>query len=321
MTYNRALLLETCLKTLVSQKYPASNMEIIVVDDGSTDNTKNVAEYYCTKHTNVRYLFQKNKGIAAARNKGIQNATGEILAFVADDYLFPDCYAGTIITIFSKNPTTQAVRFKLLPAKNDFWSSAFHLHDEVDVQNSLSQENIQWSNDWKTRVTRRFRKMRVSDNEELARTKTLNASGAAAYRKEVFQKTGLFDERLKRYEDVEFAARMRDEGIQMFYCGTLAIRRVYGPTLLSEIKRSFWDGYYDGLCQDISEGYSSLVSGAVSSSSLRKAINQFIKLGTSPLWRARQSSSAGLFVVYLPLFFFLEFVHSAGLICSLLWKK
>jgi len=96
--YNHAHFLSTAIQSVQSQTYP--NIEIIVVDDGSTDETKNVAENF----SNVRYLYQTNAGLSASRNKGIKESKGQYLLFLdADDWLYPDAVA-TNMDYFFKNP-------------------------------------------------------------------------------------------------------------------------------------------------------------------------------------------------------------------------
>jgi len=82
--YNHGGFLPKSLASIQQQAYPA--IEIIVVDDGSTDNTREVAQRY----PQVRYIYQTNQGLSAARNTGIAHSKGEFLIFLdADDWLFP----------------------------------------------------------------------------------------------------------------------------------------------------------------------------------------------------------------------------------------
>lgn len=84
-THNRADLLPQAIDSVLSQDYP--HVEIIVVDDGSTDDTAQIMQCYKPP---VRYIQQANQGAAAARNRGIREASGEFIAFLdSDDWFLP----------------------------------------------------------------------------------------------------------------------------------------------------------------------------------------------------------------------------------------
>jgi len=86
--YNYGQFLSEAIESVLSQSY--KNIEIIVVDDGSTDNTKEAAGAY-KGHKNFHYLYQENQGVASARNIGLNNAKGTYLVFLdADDILKPE---------------------------------------------------------------------------------------------------------------------------------------------------------------------------------------------------------------------------------------
>lgn len=86
--YNVESYLARCLDTVLAQTYRL--LDVILVDDGSTDNSKTICEAYAAKDTRIRVIRQKNSGLSAARNTGIDHARGEWLAFVdADDMLEP----------------------------------------------------------------------------------------------------------------------------------------------------------------------------------------------------------------------------------------
>jgi len=82
-TYNQARYIEETLRSVFSQTYPAS--EIIVVDDGSTDDTPNLLAGY---GKTIRYIRQKNQGVASSRNTGISHARGEYVALLDGDDLW-----------------------------------------------------------------------------------------------------------------------------------------------------------------------------------------------------------------------------------------
>ncbi|GAB5053870.1 hypothetical protein PESHB5_03690 [Pediococcus parvulus] len=83
--------IEECLDSLVGQTF--KNIEVIMVDDGSPDNTGKILDEYANKYSNFYAVHTKNGGLSAARNAGLEYVTGEYLAFVdSDDYVAPDAY-------------------------------------------------------------------------------------------------------------------------------------------------------------------------------------------------------------------------------------
>lgn len=84
--YNGEAYIQQAVESVLHQTYP--DWELIVVDDGSTDNTRHVLQQYRNK---LRYLYQDNQGVAAARNRGILEAKGKFIAFLdQDDWFLPD---------------------------------------------------------------------------------------------------------------------------------------------------------------------------------------------------------------------------------------
>ncbi len=91
-TYNRAEILKDCLRRLNNQDFIKNEFEVIVVDDGSTDNTKEVVKNAQKKSSvEINYLYQKNQGQGVARNYALRYAKGRIIVFIGDDILvLPD---------------------------------------------------------------------------------------------------------------------------------------------------------------------------------------------------------------------------------------
>lgn len=84
--------LDRCLTSLTAQTY--ENLQILLVDDGSPDNSGSLCDAWAEKDSRITVIHQENKGGGAARNAALDAAAGELLAFVdSDDYIDPDMYA------------------------------------------------------------------------------------------------------------------------------------------------------------------------------------------------------------------------------------
>jgi len=88
-SYNSVKTLSATLKSIFKQSF--EDFEIVIVDDGSTDNTAKVVQDWQEKEAIIKYVYQENKGLAGARNQGIRNASGEYILFLdADDVIKPN---------------------------------------------------------------------------------------------------------------------------------------------------------------------------------------------------------------------------------------
>ena len=86
--YNVEKYLEECIESIINQTH--SDIEIILVDDGSTDNSGALCDEYASKDSRIRVIHKENGGLSDARNCGMRAAKGEIISFVdSDDYLSP----------------------------------------------------------------------------------------------------------------------------------------------------------------------------------------------------------------------------------------
>jgi len=126
--YNVAPYLEQCLDSVINQTY--QNLEIICINDGSTDNSLEILERYKKKDKRIKVFSTENRGLSSARNLGLDSATGELVAFVdSDDFLYLDAYEKAV-NEFLKNPNLELVTFN--------YSSFYENGKNVEVK--LKQE-------------------------------------------------------------------------------------------------------------------------------------------------------------------------------------
>ena len=85
-TFNRGHMIRLAIESVLSQTY--NDWELIIVDDGSTDKTKDVIDKFIEKDNRVKYLYQKNQERSAARNNGIKEAKGDWICFLDSDDIY-----------------------------------------------------------------------------------------------------------------------------------------------------------------------------------------------------------------------------------------
>jgi glycosyltransferase involved in cell wall biosynthesis len=105
-TYNRGYIIRDALESALAQSH--ADLEILVVDDGSTDNTREIVEQL--KSEKIRFiLHERNRGCSAAYNTGIAAATGQLIAFLDSDDLWKSNYLETLVSFLGRHPETDLV--------------------------------------------------------------------------------------------------------------------------------------------------------------------------------------------------------------------
>jgi glycosyltransferase involved in cell wall biosynthesis len=119
-TYNRADLLGEALGSILEQEAVSSwAWEVIAVDNNSTDNTRAVAEMLLAQYPNrLRYVFEAEQGLSAARNRGIRESRGAIIAFTDDDVRVAPDWVETLRAVFDEHPHIDLAGGKILPRWN-----------------------------------------------------------------------------------------------------------------------------------------------------------------------------------------------------------
>ena len=115
--YNVESYLEQCLNSILTQLY--TDLEIILVNDGSTDQSASICEEFATKDSRIKVIHQTNAGVSSARNTGILEATGDYITFVdSDDWLEPMMYQ-KIMSVALSNGLPDVVMCDFINEKED----------------------------------------------------------------------------------------------------------------------------------------------------------------------------------------------------------
>ena len=150
-SYNRKDDLEALLPALVNQTLPTDQYEVILVDDGSTDGTDEFANTFRERSPmRLRFLKQDHRGAGAARNYGMQEASGQVFVFIDSDCIAPPNWLAEIRKAFDRDPSIDAFGGRD-DASGDFSSPAESdqlCHDLVSHHRRAAwgQEESDWRN-------------------------------------------------------------------------------------------------------------------------------------------------------------------------------
>lgn len=203
-TYNHAEFVGSAVQSALDQKYP--KMEVIVVDDGSTDNTREVLKPYLGDRR-VSYLSQENRGPSSARNRGIAESKGEYLNFLdADDYFHPSKVAKQV-EVLQSDPSVDLVY--------------------CDV--ALVDRNGRTMGEYSVGASRKILEGDIFDSLMLG---GYYPPHVVLLRRTVLEQVGVFDEELKGAEDWDLWLRASAEGFRAHYIDEkLAYYRRYPGTI------------------------------------------------------------------------------------------
>ena len=129
--YNVEKYIAKCLDSIINQTIGINNIEIIIIDDCSTDNTLKIIEQYAEIYPSIKVMYQEiNKGPGAARNLGIENSTGEYITFLdGDDYISTNTYE-VCTNLIKENPDADLVIYKY----------TLNTPDDVKINPDIHQE-------------------------------------------------------------------------------------------------------------------------------------------------------------------------------------
>jgi len=101
-TRNRADILRHAIDSLVAQTLPPDEFEILIIDNGSTDDTRSLTERYAERHRNVSYVAEPRLGLSNARNTGLGAARADVVAFIDDDATAGKTWLEKICSVFAE---------------------------------------------------------------------------------------------------------------------------------------------------------------------------------------------------------------------------
>lgn len=207
--YNGERTIEKCIKSLLNIEYPKENYEIIIVDNNSTDTTVEIVKKYP-----VKLLHEKKQSSYAARNFGVKNAKGEIVAFADADCIADKGWLRQLVKNF-KDEAIAGVGGEILAYTPE------NIIERYSVKsNILSQKNF-------------FEFVFV--NLKMPFIATANA----AYKKEILKEIGLFDDSFTSGGDVDLAWRITFKGYKIVYEPKALIYHWHRTTLYGLFRQFF----------------------------------------------------------------------------------
>ena len=220
-TYNREKYIRPLLESLAANDLPKSEYEILLVDNNCTDNTRAICGEFSKAHPGLtfRYMTEPEQGLSAARNNGIRAAHGDILVYVDDDALVDTHYLRDYAEHFASHPNTMAAGGPILP---------LYETEEPQWMTPYTKALLTAWMDYGKRV-RKYPKGRYP------------GGGNAAYRKEVFEKVGLFNTNLGRKggslmgsEEKDIFDKMHTLGMQVLYLPQPVLHHIIPQTKLED---------------------------------------------------------------------------------------
>lgn len=136
--YNVEFYIEKCIESIINQTY--ENLEIILIDDGSTDESPLICKKYAELDRRVKLIRQQNHGLSAARNTGIKNANGHFLGFIdSDDFIHPQMYEILLLNLYNNDADLSICSLtNVYDNKNEYILNDF---EKISYENQLIMVN------------------------------------------------------------------------------------------------------------------------------------------------------------------------------------
>ncbi len=266
-TYNRASVMRDALESWLDVESDRWTVEFIVIDNASTDSTRAEVEDLSVTHPGVyRYVYEAESGLSNARNRGIEEAHGAIVAFVDDDVYFDPQWLNQLMEAFANNPDYHCVGGMTLPAF------------EIPRPEWLDESMV------------KFYGATSSGPQDRAMTYPEHPFGVnMAFRRSVFDTVGRFNPNLGRIgysllsnEESELFYRIAGADLKVYYAARAVLHhRIPAERLDPDwlISRSYWQG----VSKVVFDTQVEHVSRAVHLKSLFDACRQFLSISKRSL--------------------------------------
>lgn len=226
---NEEKYLPMLFEDILNQTYPLQNIEVVLMDSNSTDNTRKLMEEFKNNNESlsVQIVTNERQIQAAGFNEGVKHATGDVVLKIDAHSRIPqDFVQKNVNEIIAGAFVCGGNRPTVVDSDDDF-SKTLHIVEESALGSSIAN----------------YRKSNVK--------RKVNSIFHGMYRKEVFEKVGLADERLLRTEDNEFHYRVRKAGYDIIFNPEIKSYQYIRPTFTKMIQQKFANGYWIGLTSHI----------------------------------------------------------------------
>ena len=226
---NEEKYLPMLFEDILNQTFPLQNIEVVLMDSNSTDNTRLVMEEFKKNNENlsVQIVTNERQIQAAGFNEGVKHATGDVVLKIDAHSRIPaDFVQKNVDEILAGAYVCGGNRPTVVDSADDF-SKTLHIVEESALGSSIAN----------------YRKSDVK--------RKVNSIFHGMYRKEVFDKVGLADERLLRTEDNEFHYRVRKAGYDIIFNPEIESYQYIRPTFTKMIQQKFANGYWIGLTSHV----------------------------------------------------------------------
>jgi len=263
-TYNRAEMLRETLKSWLLLESAESNVELIIVDNNSTDHTRQVVESFQIRcPSRLRYVCETNVGLSYARNRGINEASGNIVAFVDDDVYFTKGWLKELLKAFNDNPEISCVGGKSIP--------------KFDVDKP----------EWITEDLKIYGSTDSGDEDRLMVFPEHPFGLNMAFRKAVFKQVGKFNTNLGRIrnsllsnEEKDIFYRINEAGLKVFYSSKAVLYHRISADRMEKswiLKRIYWQAISDVIFDQSIQKQSKFILSKNAIRSIKRIILPFAK--------------------------------------------